>query len=329
MSFYSGKKVAVTGGDGFIGSRLTELLVKAGADVTLIAKKPVVNTVHLQDDITIAYGDLKDLNFASKAMEGADTVFHLAGKVAGVLYNATHPATMITENTALNSGAIEAANKAGARRYLFTSSACGYALHSPIPLREEDFFNGMPEPSNGPYGWAKRLGELQAQAYAKEFGMKVSIVRPFNCYGPRDSFDPETSHVIPGLVRKAVERQNPFVVWGDGSASRAFIYVDDVAAGMMLACEKAADADPINLGTSEEITIRELVEKILRLAGHSGASVVFDSSKPAGQPRRSCSTEKALAKMGFRAQTPLEEGIAKTVSWFEANREKLGAQSPA
>ncbi len=321
MDFWLDKQVAVTGGDGFIGSHLVEMLIAKGARVTVVGREPLRNLAPLKDKITFVQGDLRDTAFTAKALKDAHVVLHLAGLVRGVGFNAANPATMISENVRINASVLEAAAKTGSlERLLFTSSACGYPLEAAVPLREENFFDGFPEPSNAPYGWSKRLGEIECAAYARQYGMKIAIVRPFNSYGPRDNFNLAESHVIPALVRRAVEKQDPFVVWGTGNATRAFIYVTDVAQGMMLACEKHAECDAVNLGNDNETTIRELVGEVLTAAGHLSAKVVFDSSRPEGQPRRSAAIEKARAKLGFMPKVGLREGLAKTVGWFLKNK---------
>jgi GDP-L-fucose synthase len=320
MAFWKDKNVAITGGDGFIGSHLAEMLLAQGARLTIVGRDPLRNLASVKDKLKFVQGDLRDTAFTQSAFKDAEVVMHLAGLVRGVGFNAANPATMISENVRINASVLEGAAKTeSVERLLFTSSACGYPLEAKVPLREEEFFNGFPEPSNAPYGWSKRLGEIECGAYAKQYGMRIAIVRPFNSYGPRDNFNPAESHVIPALIRRAVEKQDPFVVWGTGNATRAFIYVTDVAAGMMLACENYAKCDALNLGNGTETTIRELVGEVLAAAGHSSAKLVFDSSKPQGQPRRSASIEKAKDKIGFAPKVGLKEGLGKTVEWYLKN----------
>ncbi len=326
MGFWKDRRVVVTGGSGFIGSYLVEMLLEQGAAVTIATHGPLGNISHLRDKLEVKEGDLSDLSFARKAFADCDSVFHLAALVRGVGFNASNPATMISENIRVNASVLEAARMTESLdRFLFTSSACGYPLEAQVPLLEEEFFKGTPEPSNAPYGWSKRIGEIECEAFAKQYGMKIAIVRPFNAYGPRDNFNPKESHVIPALIRKAVEKQNPFVVWGDGTATRAFIYCTDVARGMMLAAEKYAVCDALNLGDDAEVTIRDLVYKVIAAAGYEGANVVFDASKPRGQPRRSASIAKAREKIGFEPQMPMEQGLRNTVDWYLANKAKLDA----
>ena len=324
MEFWEGKRVTVTGGDGFVGSHLVEMLLAQGAQVSVATLGPLRNLAHVKEKIALKQVDLREVDAAKSVFADAEVVMHLAGLVRGVGFNALHPATMISENVRINASVIEAARQTeGLDRLMFTSSACGYPLEAAIPLREEDFFKGTPEPSNAPYGWSKRLGEIECETFAKEFGMKIAIVRPFNSYGPRDNFNPSESHVIPALVRRAVARESPYTVWGSGKATRAFIYVKDLARGMMLACEKHAVCDAVNLGMDVETSISELVQGVLNAAGYGDANLVFDSSKPEGQPRRSASIEKAKATIGFVPQTSLEEGLKETVAWYRQNKERF------
>ncbi|MHA1783717.1 MAG: NAD-dependent epimerase/dehydratase family protein, partial [Candidatus Helarchaeota archaeon] len=219
----------------------------------------------------------------------------------------------------MNIQMLEAARINNIDKYLFMSSACGYPLEAPVPLTEDYFFEGKPEPTNGTYGHAKRIGEIQAKAYKEEYGMKIAIARPFNAYGPRDNFNLEESHVIPALITKAVERQSPFKIWSNGEATRAFIYVSDIVDGLLLMMEKYAVCDPLNIGRDEEIKIKDLAFLILKLSGYSDAKVEFELDKPAGQPRRSASIKKAKEKINFLAKVPLEEGILHTINWYKQN----------
>ncbi len=321
---FSGKNVLITGGGGFIGSHLAERLVEAGASVTVPVisndKKAKAFLSNVLDKITLKECDLTSMKDCLEAAKDMDYVFHLAGVVRGVGYNKTHPADMFTINTLINTNMLESARVSGVKRYLFASSACGYPLNAKVPLVEEDFFEGEMEPTNATYGWAKRMGEVQAKAYAEQYGMKIAIVRPFNVYGPRDNFDLEESHVVAALIRKAVEKQKPFVIWGDGTPTRVFVYVDDMVKGMLLAMEKYCCADPINIGSEEEVTMRQLAEMILELSGYKDARLEFDASKPGGQPRRSASIKKAFGKIGYKPTITLKKGLAKTIDWFKQNK---------
>ena len=303
----------VTGGTGLIGSHLIELLLEKGANVrTIVHSRPP--PIELKN-VEIIHGDLTRWDSCLKAVKGVDYVFHLAAFVGGIGRNVAHPAGMMTPNILLNTHMLEASRVEDVERYLFTSSACIYPENLELFV-EERGWDGPPAQANAPYGWVKRLGELQAESYQEEYGMKIAIVRPTNAYGPRDNFDLQTSHVIPALIRKAVERQDPFVIWGTGESTRDFIHARDIARGMTLALERYAVADPVNLATGRSIKINDLAYLILRLSRCKDARVVFDESKPIGQIKRKVSTAKAKEKMGFVAQITLEEGLRETINWY-------------
>jgi GDP-L-fucose synthase len=317
-SFYEEKKVLVTGGTGLIGSHLVELLLSLGAYVRLLVhSRPP--PIEIGDHVEIIRGDLTRWNSCIKAVKEMDFVFHLAAVVGGVGRNAAYPASMFTPNILINTQMLEAARLADVERYLYTSSACIYPADLELFV-EEKGWDGPPEPTNASYGWVKRMGELQAQAYHIEYGMKIAIVRPTNAYGPRDNFDLETSHVIPALIRKAIERHDPFVIWGTGESTRDFIHARDIARGMILTLMKYSVADPINLATGRSIKIKDLAYLILRLANYENARVVFDKSRPTGQLIRRVSTVKAKEKIGFVAKISLEEGLRETIMWYKKYR---------
>jgi GDP-L-fucose synthase len=322
-SFWKNKKVLVTGGTGFIGSFVVEKLVAYGANVSVLDK--IINgkiryIKYLSDFVEFIKGDCSNPNVALRACKGKDIVMNLAAHVGGIEYNRTHQATMLRDNVTIGSSMIEAARRAAVERFLVVSSACVYPHNAKVPTKEEEGFVDVPEPTNGGYGWAKRMAEMLGIYYSEEFDMKVGIVRPYNAYGPRDHFDPASSHVIPALIKRVFERENPLVVWGTGKQTRAFLYVEDFAEGLIQAIEKYPVPDPVNIGTTEEITISDLVKKILRLTG-STVRVKFDTTKLDGSPRRNCDNTKAKKKFGFIAKTSLDEGLKKTIEWYRTYHE--------
>lgn len=325
---YDGKKILVTGGTGLIGSHLIEQLLESGAIVRTVvhSRLPPIEF----SNVEIVKGDLTKWSSCVEVVKGVDYVFHLAAFVGGVGRNAAHPAGMFTSNILMNTQMLEASRLEGVERYLYTSSACIYPGKLSFFV-EEKGWNGPPEKTNASYGWVKRMGELQAQAYREEHGMKIAIVRPTNAYGPRDNFDLKTSHVIPALIRKAVERQDPFILWGTGESTRDFIHAWDIARGMLLALEKYAVADPVNLATGRSIRIRDLANLILKLAGCENTRIVLDRSKPTGQVERRVSTAKAKEKIGFVSQISLEDGLKETIESYRTptvdERMKLAPQS--
>ncbi len=324
MSYWDGKKVVVTGGAGFVGSRTVEEILRKAptAKVTVVddlSRGRRDNLKAVLDRIRVVETGLFDLGGCLKACEGQDVVLNLVARVAGVGFNAAHHGTMFRDNMLLGLNMLEAARRCGVERFLVVSSACVYPQVCAMPTPESEGFRDAPADTNLGYGWAKRMAEFQAQAYMKEFGMKVAIARPYNAYGPRDHFGQDDSHVIAALIRRVVEGEDPVRVWGDGTQTRAFLHVDDFARGLLEVAERYAVGDPVNLGTDEEVTIRRLAEMILEAAG-SKAKLVFDPSKPAGQPRRNCDTSKAREKIGFAAKVTLADGLKRTVDWYRARR---------
>lgn len=323
MSFWGRKKVLVTGGGGFIGSHVVERLLREhkGVRVTVAARMTAENKRNLSavlKDIRVLKGDLKDPAFCRRACRGQDVVLNLAGVVGGVGYNSRHHASLFRDNMTLQLNMIEAARLEEAARYLVVSTACVYPRDCRIPTPESEGFRDEPELTNRGYGWSKRMGEYLGRAYAEEYGMSVAIVRPYNAYGPRDHYDLEKSHVIAALVRRVCEGESPLKVWGDGRATRAFLYVEDFARGLLEVAEKYPKADPVNIGSSQEVSVKELARAVLRAAGHD-AKLVFDPSKPSGQPRRACDTTKSRKVLGFKAEVGLDEGLRRTVAWYREN----------
>ena len=322
--FWDKKKVLVTGGAGFVGSHLVEELLRRSpsAEVTVADSMSAGKRENLKavlKDVKIVKLELLDAANCDKACKGQDVVLNLAAHVGGVGYNSKHQGTMFRDNMQLSLNLLEAARKTSVERFLVVSSACVYAQHCTIPTPESEGFKDSPAETNEGYGWAKRMAEYQAKAYRDEFGLRVAIARPYNAYGPRDHFSSPDCHVIAALVRRIVGGEDPVRVWGDGTQTRAFLYVEDFVRGLLEVTERYAECDPVNLGSDEEVTIRRLSELILKAAG-SKAKLEFDASKPAGQPRRACDTKKARELVGFFAKVPLEEGLRRTVAWYRENR---------
>ncbi len=319
-NFWKHKKVLVTGGTGFIGSHVVEKLVRRGALVTVLGsfgegKEKNLKTVI--NDIRKIKGSCTDRDDAFIACKGQDVVMNLAARVGGIEYNKTHQATMLRDNLEIATVMMDAAKRADVERFLVVSSACIYPQSCSVPTPEAEGFIGEPEPATGGYGWAKRMAEKLGMYYAEEFGMKVGIVRPYNCYGPRGHLDPEKSHVVLALIKRVIDGENPVKVWGSGKQTRAFLFIEDLAEGMILAIERYPEPDPINLGTDEEVSIKELVNKIVKLSGVK-STIEFDTSKPDGSMRRNSDNAKAFEKIGFKAQVSLEEGLKQTIEWYKS-----------
>jgi GDP-L-fucose synthase len=317
VNFWKDKNVLVTGGAGFIGSHVVELLLEKEAKVR-VADNPkngsLDNLKSVKDNIEFKEVDLYNPDSCKEICKGIDVVLHLAARVGGVEFNSTHAGTMFRDNVLVNTNVMEAARINNVERFLAVSSACVYSRHCKIPTPETEGFAGEPEPTNYGYGWSKRIIEVQARAYHEEFGMKISIARPYNCYGPRDHFSLERSHVIPALINRVYSGEDPVVVWGDGEQTRAFLYVTDLANGLVSLTEKYPVPDPINIGTDEEIKMKDLINLILEVSNKK-VKVVFDTSKPSGQPRRNCDNTKAKEKISFLPKVKLQEGLKKTIEW--------------
>jgi GDP-L-fucose synthase len=306
MGYWHDRQIVVTGGAGFLGSRVVERLRRSGANRVRIPRS--------------ATSDLREREHCRAAVKGADVVIHLAAKVGGIGFNRENPATLFYDNLIMGTQLMEEARLAGVGKFVAVGTVCAYPKFTPIPFNEDDLWDGYPEETNAPYGLAKKMLLVQAQAYRQQYGFNAIYLLPVNLYGPGDNFDPSSSHVIPALIRKIVEareRRLPYVeVWGDGSASREFLFVDDAAAGIVLAAERYDWSDPINLGAGREITIRELVETLRGLIGYRG-DIVWDATKPNGQPRRCLEVERAAAAFGFRAKTEFTTGLSATVAWWD------------
>jgi GDP-L-fucose synthase len=314
MSFWEDKKVLVTGGAGFLGSFVVEKLIERGVS---------------RENIRIPRSrelDLRKWENCVKAVENMDVVIHLAARVGGIGFNRKYPATLFYDNAIMGIQLMEAARLAGVEKYVAIGTVCAYPKFTPVPFKEEDLWNGYPEETNAPYGIAKKIQLVQAQAYRQQYGFNAIFLLPVNLYGPRDNFHLEHSHVIPALIRKMVdariEGRDEIVVWGTGKPSREFLYVEDAAEGILLATEKYNKPDPVNLGSGMEITIRDLVNLIAELTGYDG-KITWDTSKPDGQPRRCLDVSRAEREFGFKAKTDFREGLKRTIKWYEENRERV------
>lgn len=322
--FYRSKKVLVTGGAGFIGSHVVEMLVDLGAMVTV----PVRDTsdrsylASVQERIEVVSGDLADRKNVDGCVKGNEVVLHLAAaKGGGIAHSMSHHGSLFRDNMLSFINLLDAAKQESVSRFLVVSSACVYPRDLAIPIREEDGFKDLPEPTNAGYGWSKRMEEYMALAYADEFGMNIGIVRPFNAYGPRDDFFRATNHVIPGLITRLFSGENPVVVWGTGRQTRSFLYVTDFARGVLMAAARTDVTGPLNLCSDEETTIGDLASLIIDIS-RMDVTLRFDTSKPDGQPRRAGDGQRAKAALGFSAQVPLSEGLRKTISWYQEERKR-------
>ena len=317
MTFWKTRRVMVTGGAGFLGSYIVDKLrEREAADVF----------VPLQSSY-----DLVRMESVERAFQDArpDIVIHLAAVVGGIGANRANPGKFYYDNMMMGVQTMEVARRAGVEKFVALGTVCAYPKFTPVPFHEDDLWNGYPEETNAPYGLAKKMLLVQSQSYREQYGFNSIFLLPVNLYGPRDNFDPESSHVIPALIKKcveAVESKAPeIVVWGTGSASREFLYVEDCAEGILLAAERYNGAAPVNLGSSMEITIRELVELIAKLTGFQG-QLVWDASKPDGQPRRSLDTSRAEREFGFKARTDFVTGLKKTIEWYLAAKDAMNAK---
>ena len=317
-NFWKDKTVVVTGADGFIGSHLIEYLVDYSAHVRAWVRKTDVKNIRkdILKKIEIVSVDLSNPQEIIKCLGDEQIVINLAASVGGIEYNMKHPATIFKDNITTFLNLIEAYKHKKLERFCVVSSACVYSRHCTVPTPESEGFLDLPEPTNVGYGWAKRTEELAGEWYHHEFGMNISIVRPYNAYGPRDNFNPESSHVIPALIRRVFSDGNPLIVWGSGNQSRSFLYVKDFARGVLEVCEKNTEPRAINLGNDEETTIKDLIYLILKVAGVK-KEVVFDTTKAEGQQRRNCDTALLKKLIGFKPRYSLEAGLKETVEYYK------------
>ncbi len=316
MNYWKNKKVLVTGGAGFIGSYLTELLVEEGAKVTVadnLVRSGKSRLKSVQKKIKLLTGDLFEYKNCMKACRGQEVVLNLAAKVTGIEYNRFNMTDMFESNMKLQMFPLRAASECGIKRFLQVSTACIYPHDAAVPTPESEGERGKPESTNEGYGFAKLMGERLAEYYTREKKMHVVIGRPFNAYGPRDHYDEKTSHVIPAIIKRVMDGDNPVAIWGSGNQSRAFVHAKDIARCMMLVTEKAPAATPINLGHDQEITIKELFRIICQVAGKS-PKARFDTTKPDGYRRRSADTTLLKKWTGFVPAISLEQGIREMLS---------------
>lgn len=310
-NFWIGKNVVVTGGNGFLGKHLTKRILKLGPKNIFIPDFPKY--------------DLRKFEDCQKVVKGADVIIHLAANVGGIGYNRQYPANLFDDNILMGTFMMKAALEAKVKKYVALGTICAYPKHTPVPFKEKNLWDGYPEETNAPYGLAKKMQLVQAQAYRQQHGFNAIFLLPVNLYGPGDNFDPRSSHVIPALIRKFIEakqkKQNKVVVWGTGRASREFLYVDDCADGIIKATEKYNKDYPVNLGAGFEIKIRQLARTIKLLTGFKG-KIVWDSKKPDGQPRRRLDVLLAKKEFGFVAKTSFKDGLKTTIEWYLKNLEK-------
>ncbi len=311
--FWINRRVMVTGGAGFLGSAVVRRLQAAGATQIFVPRSAQYD-LRTRDGIDRALADGRP-----------ELIIHLAAVVGGIGANRANPGRFFYENAIMGIELMEQARLAGVTKFVGVGTVCSYPKFTPVPFHEDDLWAGYPEETNAPYGLAKKMLLVQGQAYRDQYGLDVIHLLPVNLYGPGDNFDEASSHVIPALIKKCLDardRGDAFIeAWGTGSASREFLYVDDAAAGIVLASERYDGRDPVNLGVGSEITIKNLMELIARLTGFGG-EIHWDATKPDGQPRRALDTSRAREAFGFTAGTSFEEGLRTTVAWYEANRSK-------
>ena len=312
--FFAKRNFCVTGGAGFLGKVVVRKLEERGAKNIFIP--------------TIDKYDLTQLASIQKMLDDAkpDVIIHLAAQVGGIGANREHPGEFFYNNLMMGVQLMHESWKRSLEKFVAIGTICAYPKFTPVPFKEEDLWKGYPEETNAPYGLAKKMLLVQSQSYRQQYGFNSIFLLPVNLYGPGDNFNPASSHVIPALIRKCVEavdaEQTEINVWGDGSPTREFLYVEDAAEGIVLAAEKYNDSEPVNLGSGSEISIKDLVHLIADYTGYKG-TFNWDTSKPNGQPRRSLDTQRALKFFGFKAQMPFKEGLQNTINWYQENKGRI------
>jgi len=308
MGFWDGKSIVITGGAGFLGSALTEKLLKEKG-----VKEWQITIPRSKDT------DLRNIKNCIKVTKDADLVIHLAARVGGIGFNMNNPATLFYDNAIMGIQMMEAARLNGVGKFVAMGTICAYPKFTPVPFKEGDLWNGYPEETNAPYGLAKKMMLVQSQAYRKQYGFNSIFLLPVNLYGPGDNFDSDSSHVIPAIIKKVHDAKNAgkdhIVLWGTGRATREFLFVRDCAEGILLATERYNSSEPVNLGAGREISIEDLGKLICRLSGFEG-NIIWDSSKPDGQPRRCLDIQRAKRDFGFEAKTDFTEGLKETIEWY-------------
>jgi GDP-L-fucose synthase len=324
--FWQEKRVIITGGAGFLGSFVSDKLREQGVGEIIVPRSSDYDLRQLNAILQL----LEDTSLSNTGggRQAVDIIIHLAAHVGGIGANRTHPAEFFYDNLMMGTQLLHESWRTGVGKFVAIGTVCAYPKFAPIPFREEDLWNGYPEETNAPYGLAKKMMLVQSQTYRQQYGYNSIYLLPVNLYGPRDNFDLETSHVIPALIRKCLDareqNQAHIVAWGDGSPTREFLFVEDAADAILLAAERYNQSHPVNIGSAYEISIKDLLEIIARLTGFTG-KIIWDTSKPNGQPRRKLDTSKAKDLFGFESQTSFEAGLRGTIEWYETH--KLSVQA--